>query len=135
MDITINRNDFSSSGIFGVMLNDQGVPIAVTLEHAYLNNDGTFSPKVPAGTYTCARGLHLLEGMKAPFETFEVTNVPGHTDILIHWGNWNNDSSGCFLVGQTRVGIMITKSLLTFGQFMQLQQGVDFFTLSVTDGT
>jgi hypothetical protein len=33
--------------------------------------------------------------------TFQILNVPGRTAILIHSGNFHNDTSGCFLPGGT----------------------------------
>lgn len=78
------------------------------------------------------RGMHQLAGMKAPFETFEVMSVPGHQGILLHVGNFNEDSSGCILLGKDRAGGMITQSTLTFEAFMKLQAGVNTFKLVVT---
>jgi hypothetical protein len=139
MDITIKRTTFEADGIFGIMADTTGKVLAVTLEHAYdsSNGDGTFIPKLPTGTYTCQRGQHQLAGMSQPFTTFEIMNVPGHTNILIHWGNFNKDSEGCVLIGET-IDIyiggshMITSSRITFENFMSLQSGVDSFTLVVS---
>jgi Family of unknown function (DUF5675) len=131
----IERTQFRADGIFGRMYNANGVPQAYTLEHAYENPDGTYSPKVPPGQYICVRGQHQLEGMSAPFTTFEVTDVPGHTNILIHFGNWNDDSAGCFLIGQAIIpsdkGQMITNSRATFDAFMSSMAGISEFMLTV----
>jgi hypothetical protein len=98
----------------------------VTLQHAYDNN----LPKLPSGVYTCVRGTHqLLHG--GPFETFEITGVPGHDKILIHPGNAESDSEGCVLVGASRVSNMITNSRITFEKFLALQDGCDSFQLTV----
>lgn len=126
MDLTLRRQSFTDQGVFGLLLNDQGDTIAVTLEHAYDR-----APKVPPGEYKCVRGLHRLEGMKEPFETFEVTGVPGHSNILLHVGNYQRDSHGCILVGTEILGEMITQSRVAFEKFMELQKGVDQFTLTV----
>lgn len=137
MNLTLKRNEALESGIFGVLLDDQGQQIAVTLEHAYDsgNGDGSYSPKTPVGTYTCVKGQHQLAHMTSPFETFEVTNVPGHTNILIHKGNYNDDSEGCILLGlavqNTDTGKMITSSAPTFNKFMALQHNVDEFILTI----
>ena len=34
--------------------------------------------------------------------TIELLNVPNFKDILIHWGNDDDDTSGCILVGETQ---------------------------------
>jgi len=107
----------------------------VTLEHAYPDSDGGFYPKIPAGEYICKRGIHQLEGMATPFETFEITNVKGQINILFHAGNFNNDSEGCVLVGEKlgkyTHGQMIVNSKATFNNFMRMQNGIDFFKLTV----
>lgn len=110
--------------------------LAVTLEHAYLIGE-KWQPKLPIGTYQCVRGIHQLEGMKDPFETFEVTNVPGHSGVLFHVGNYNRDSSGCILLGLAMLkedqGEMISGSKIAFGGFMNLLAPLDSFQLIVTE--
>jgi hypothetical protein len=73
--------------------------------------------------------------MNADFVTFEVQNVPGHTDILFHWGNWNKDSAGCILLGdgiaQSSQGQMVVDSKKTWEAFMATLTGVDSFELVV----
>lgn len=136
MNMTLRNTDYRDDGIYGELLDDQGAHFCYTLQHAYDsgNGDGSYSPKIPPGTYTCQRGQHQLAHMPAPFTTFEVLNVPGHTNILIHKGNYNDDSEGCILVGTTiNKGDtwMITASAPVFNKFMQLQSNNDTFTLTV----
>lgn len=132
------RNEFLPDGIFGVLQDESGNPLAVTLEHSYLLEDGSYAPKVGVGTYVCQRGMHQLAHMTLPFETFEITNVPDHTNILFHVGNYNQDSEGCVLLGQKMIqessGIhMITNSKIAFSEFMEHMEGLDQFTLEVSD--
>ena len=135
MDMKLNRLQDRSDGIFGQLLDDSGNVVAQTLEHAFINPDGSYSPKVPLGTYTCQRGSHQLESMSKPFITFQIMDVPNHTNILFHMGNWNKDSDGCILLGeaiaQSGQGQMITNSVATWKEFMQLQDGLDTFQLIV----
>ncbi len=125
-------------GIFGTLTDDKGTVLAVTLTHAYLQPDGTFKGKTPAGTYTCKRGNHRLHSMTHDFETFEIMNVPNHVNILFHWGNFNRDSDGCFLLGEHVVTSpvdkkqMITDSKKAFNAFMAGLVGVDEFELTVS---
>lgn len=131
MDLTLKRNQWLSTGIFGTLFDLNSNQIAVTLEHAYLQPNGLFEPKIPVGAYTCRRGMHQLFGMEYPFETFEITNVPGHLNILFHPGNYNQDSSGCVLLGQQATNNMITNSRNTFERFMDREEGEDVFILRV----
>jgi len=135
MDLKLVRDKFRQDGIFGTLFDSSGRKIAVTLEHAYVDLTG-WSPKVPEGQYLCIRGQHQLASMTQPFETFMILNVPGHTGILFHSGNYNCDSDGCILVGTDVTSIdgalAISSSRLAFLEFMDLQTGVDNFSLSVS---
>lgn len=139
MNLILNRTEYESDGIFGQLLDENNNIICVTLEHAYdsSNGDGSYAPKLPAGIYTCERGQHQLANMKAPFTTFEIMNVPGHTNILYHVGNYNKDSEGCVLLGQEISSFeghnVITHSKAAFQKFMELQENIDQFTLTVKD--
>ncbi len=75
--------------------------------------------------------MHRLHGMTEDFETFEIRGVPGHTGILFHWGNYNQDSDGCVLLGSARNGDMIVNSREEFANFMELQKGINNFELVV----
>jgi hypothetical protein len=135
MDLKLTRppGSFKSYGIFGFLSDMIDNLICVTLEHAYAgsNEPITFIPKLPPGVYTCVRGMHQLAGMNQPFETFEITGVPGHSGILFHVGNTNDDSECCVLLGTSVSGTMITFSRNAFNKFMALQAGVDSFALVV----
>jgi hypothetical protein len=122
MDLALKRTESSPDGIFGVLSDPTGKQVAVTLEHSFGDR-----PAITPGAYLCVRGSHILKGMDLPFETFEITNVPGHTGILFHVGNFNQDSSGCVLLGKSVVKNMITHSLVAFLNFMELQQGSTFW--------
>jgi len=130
VNCTLKRNEYRDDGIFGVLSDETGKVLFHTLEHSYSD-----APKIPAGVYICLRGQHLLAGAFAPIDTFEVQNVPGHTGILIHPGNYNEDSSGCILLGesiaQTSSCQMITSSREAFKQFMEMQGENITFTLTV----
>lgn len=134
MDLRLKRTSFEECGIFGVLSSQDGSCIvATTLEHAYAGSQEpvSFIPKVPPGVYKCVRGQHQLAHMTEPFETFEITDVPGHNHILFHVGNTNNDSEGCVLLGCARVSNSVVSSRTAFVNFMQLQHGIDEFSLVV----
>lgn len=122
-------------GIFGHLCTDDGSKFCWTLEHAYpsVSEPGKFYAKIPAGIFYCMRGMHLLAGASAPFETFEIVGVPGHTGLLFHPGNTNLDSQGCVLLGDKIQNYAILDSRNTFERFMKLKTGIDNFRLEVID--
>lgn len=126
MNITLRRTSFTVAGIFGNLFDDANNIVAVTLEHSF-----DLLPKVPDGVYSCRRGMHRLERMTHDFETFEITEVVGHTNILFHQGNFNADSNGCVLIGTEIASNAILDSRKAFEKFMALQSGVDTFQLVV----
>lgn len=134
MDLRLTRVEFRSDGVFSelkAVIAGEIEVVAHTVEHAYEDN----KPKIPDGKYTCVRGQHQLEH-GGPFITFMVSNVPGHSNILLHQGNWGQiDSDGCILLGegiaQSSQGQMVTQSKFAFDNFMKLQEGVDSFQLIV----
>lgn len=136
MDLILKRTNFREDGIFSELLGDEGQNLFITLEHSYPSNMGNYFPKIPDGSYECIRGMHRLIDMDHDFETFEITGVKGHYDILFHIGNFQDDSSGCVLVGgqikKTPTVWTIIDSRHSFDEFMELQTGVDKFTLIVT---
>jgi hypothetical protein len=133
MNLILNRVDANENGIFSYLQDSAANILFYTLEHAYLQPDGSYAPKLPNGNYTCVKGLHSLDHTPTPFEAFEVTNVPGHSGILFHVGNYNSDSDGCILLGTAIAGrdASITNSKLAFEKFMTLQVDNNQFTLTV----
>ena len=129
---------YRADGVFSE-LRQEDTLFCEALEHSYNQPDGTWLPKLPRGaTYRCVRGMHTLERYNKgdPFETFEITGVPGHTGILFHPGNLNSHSNGCVLLGMKREVTsdntwIITSSRDAFALFMTANTGVDSFDLEV----
>ena len=135
MDCTLQHSVIGGDGAFGTLFRqDIGTQIAVTLEHAYDDGGGGWFSKIPPGRYFCVLGHHPINGV-----TYEVTNVPGHTAMLFHVGNYEKDSAGCILLGEqideVNGRLMITKSRETFEKFMALQDGTPSFWLWVDQAT
>jgi hypothetical protein len=84
-EVVIVRLEKGPAGIFGEMIIDN-LPFAATLEHPTL--------AIPAGTYLCC----ITQSPKFG-EVYEITEVDGRTHILIHAGNFKEDTSGCVLLG------------------------------------
>lgn len=128
---TLKRDLFRDDGIISTLSDKDGNIVAHTLEHSYDK-----LPKIPNGVWKCQRGNHRLHNMTEDFSTFEVMNIPGHDNILFHWGNYNKDSDGCILMGNKAVesnGVeMVTSSKDTFAKFMASLDGVDEFVLTVS---
>lgn len=136
MDLVLKRTHSLEYGIFGILYDSNVKKIAVTIEHAYSGASfGEWKSKIPLGTYVCKRSEHHLRAQPNPFETFEVTGIKGHSGIVFHVGNRNNDSEGCILIGTGFDNLecprAITSSRLAFSMFMVLQDGDDSFKLRV----
>lgn len=93
MDVVIDRVATNKDGTFGVLKID-GVPLCVTLEETWLNNQKRISC-VPAGKYK----VTAYSGTKYK-NVFILHDVPNRDAILIHWGNTNDNTAGCILLGQ-----------------------------------
>lgn len=136
MNCTLTRIQSGPDGVFGILTNDtDNSQVAVTLEHAFADH-GTFTPKIPAGVYTC----HLYDSPHFGRKVWMLDNVPGHDHVEIHIGNFNKDSDGCILLGRRMIAdpddagqSMITSSGNTFNKFMDLQNKVSEFQITVKD--
>ena len=96
MAVTITRSPSTASGTFGILAVD-GPPACVTCELPSLDNAPDISC-IPPGTYHCVRHI----SPKFPLgNTWEVTNVPGRSGILIHAANDIADLEGCIAVGDS----------------------------------
>lgn len=84
-NFTLYRQSQDQDGTFGE-LHDSDGELCVTLE---------LSNPIPAGVYICAP--HSGNEWK---NVWEILKVSGHTDILIHAGNFLKDTKGCVLVGK-----------------------------------
>lgn len=114
---------------YGVLLREDGIPFALTLERPWLGNQKSVSC-IPSGQYKAKRHVSPKFG-----ETFWVQDVPGRSEILFHKGNIDDDSHGCILVGEQFNKVKgedgITASKEGFEEFMRLLEGMDEFTLEI----
>jgi hypothetical protein len=114
---------------FGVLLRDDGIPFALTLERPWLSNMQGRSC-IPEGRYIAKRHVSLKFG-----ETFWLQDVPGRSEILFHKGNLADDSHGCILVGERfdpvngQDGIVASKD--GFEEFMRLNAGKDEIVVTI----
>lgn len=133
MEIDLGLVAERKDGIFYVVLLD-GIKLCWALTHAYPALDGKgWEPKTPDGEYIAKRGTHTLHN-GVPFETFEITGVPGHSGILFHKGNFNRDSEGCYLLGEldtSNAAWDVLSSGIAFGKFMTALEGFDNVALRI----
>lgn len=113
-DIEVRRTSETSNSVAGELwLN--GSLFCYTLEPSRDNPVHTGHPCIPAGAYSAiiSHSPHLN------YDTPELQNVPGRSDIRIHIGNYPKDSLGCILVGGAgNVPDFIGQSRLTFESLM-----------------
>jgi len=91
---TLKRVVYNQHGTFGVLIDDEGIPFALTLENPWEDNRRNISC-IPANQYVCKRVLSPKFG-----DTFEITNVEDRSHILFHKGNTSKDTNGCILIGE-----------------------------------
>ncbi len=87
---------------------------------------------IPAQQYDCRR----YSSARYP-DTFQVMDVPGRFNVLIHAGNTDDDTAGCILLGETlgkfRDGRAILNSGATFRRFMALLAEHDELSLTIRE--
>lgn len=69
------------------------------LERPWVNNTKSISC-IPEGKYIVNK--HYSPTFK---ECFRIVDVPGRSEILIHHGNYVNDTKGCILVGMNHIDL------------------------------
>lgn len=92
MLLTLNRVLYRPDCTLGVM-SCEGTPLCLTLEDAWNFNASNVSC-IPPRMYN----VQKYTSKRFP-DTFEITNVPGRSYILIHAGNTELDTEGCVLLG------------------------------------
>lgn len=128
--VEIIRLEESDQGTFGVLKIDKAV-FCVTLEQNDEENRANES-SIPAQQYICRR----IDSPKYG-ETFEILNVPGRSDILIHSGNFINNTKGCVLLGTSYGQIYGQRAVISsdkaFYRFMEELKDEDSFHLTIRE--
>jgi hypothetical protein len=123
--LEIIRLEEGTYGTFGILKVQKRVTM-FTLEPNDQENR-TNASSIPAQQYICKARTSPRFG-----DTFEIENVPGRSNIIFHWGNWEKDTDGCILLGRgllkNRTGI--AKSRVAHRAFMELLRG--YITLNLT---
>jgi len=75
---------------------------------------------IPKGTYRVQMMMSPHFGVVLP----HIMDVPGRSDILIHWGNTVADSHGCVLAGVKVNSTEIKNSRVTVGTLVEWIEGL-----------
>lgn len=127
--LTIKRVSYLPEGTFGVIMQDN-VPFALTGELPWLDNLPQKSC-IPCGKYICKRVNSPKFG-----DTFEITGVPGRSNILFHKLTIpKKDSKGCVGIGEEFGMIGMSVAILAsgkgYGEFMDRMKDVSGFELEI----
>lgn len=99
----------STNGLLFDITDNKRKFICYTLEDEHRDKKIKHETRIPQGTYQIK--LRTWGGFHSKYSRrfanihigmLEITDVPGFTDILIHGGNTDEDTSGCLLVGNTQ---------------------------------
>lgn len=120
-NIFIKRIDSSDAGVFGQLTLDWNDWQGVTLER--------MAVEIPTGTYGLEWHVSKhLNGATVP----QLIGVSNRTNILLHWGNTENCSDGCILIGSQRDGEAIDSTQTACKQLFALINSVGIDTCQLT---
>jgi hypothetical protein len=130
-NVRINRVASNpKEGTFGALTLD-GQPICLTLE-AYSRDNTINVSCVNSGQYICKRINSPKYG-----DVFEVTNIQNRTNVLFHWGNWDDDTKGCILLGEEYIVLdnrwAVGSSKKAFNEFMKKLKDESEFILTISE--
>lgn len=129
MQFELIRVSMLESGTFGVLL-DEELPFCLTIERPWLMNERNISC-IPAGDYVCRRVNSPKFG-----NTFEVTDVPGRSEILFHKGNVVDDTHGCIVLGEQYELLSgkpaVVASGKAFEEFLSRTESIEIFSFRIS---
>jgi len=120
MNLLLVRDLLSADSTEGILYVD-GTQECYTLELPV--KDGLPGSAIPPGNYPVILALSpKFSVINDPWvkqyadEIPHLQNIPGRSNILIHWGNDPSDTEGCILVGQSRGENFVGSSRAAFEQ-------------------
>lgn len=115
------------NGCFGMLLDQDGVPICLTLERTFEAG----YPIIPNGVFKCVKRRFNKGG----YDTFEVTGIANHSLLLFHKANLEIELNGCIALAITIGELKDTPAVLSsaqgFDRFWQIVRDLDEFELEV----
>ena len=112
MKLRVVRDTFTEKSTTGELYID-GQPHMWTLELP--DKNGLPGSCIPQGIYPVVAYLSPKFGRTMPL----LQNVPGRSEIEMHWGNTAEDTNGCILLGRTRDTDYIGESRMAFDSFWE----------------
>jgi len=117
MELTLKRTTLTNSSTIGELAID-GVYECKTLEDVVREVEGQpvsewkvpGQTAIPRGRYQVVLDWSNRFGRTMP----HLLSVPGFDGVRIHWGNTDEDTEGCILVGRTQSENFIGESRLAF---------------------
>lgn len=130
MKAELKRTSYNEDGTFGMLYIDDEF-LCYTMEPEDKGNKKNISC-IPLGEYVCKRIRSHKFG-----NTFEVTDVPNRSAILIHSGNTEDDTRGCLILGdvvgldenKNKIGVFGSKK--AFKKFFEKTIEVNEFNLNI----
>lgn len=112
---TLNRLEHDGRATRGELLGPDGARLCHTLEDRYRAEKVKGSTRIPAGVHALemkapgtsrfdAKAARILHARGQDYDGMvRLRDVPDFSEILIHWGNYDQDTEGCLLVGLTKM--------------------------------
>lgn len=128
--IRLSSNSKQTLGVLQFFKNDSRIFECKTMELPWIQNARNISC-IPEGKYVVKKHVSPRFG-----KSFYVQNVKDRSEILIHKGNYNRDTQGCILPGNTFTDIDgdgskdVTSSAVTIKKLLKIAPSE--FTLNVT---
>lgn len=123
MDLLLERYHATRDICLGRIYGPSMERLFYTLEPGW-NNNARNKSCIPFGEYKVEPWLSKKFG-----RCLKVLNVPGREAILIHAGNYREDTKGCILIGTTALDEAVYNSRAAMRQILKLQTSA--FNLTV----
>lgn len=114
----LTRTLYDPKAIFGMLFDDEGNQLCLTLELPWNDNDPDTSC-IPKGEYQFIRH----DSPKFP-HTWQIVGVPDRDGILIHNGNTEDDTHGCIIVGDSMGKIDGLPAVLNSVKTLDMLRGI-----------
>ena len=123
------REEYTNRSTIGRLYIDEE-EYCFTLENPYLGNNRNVSC-IPTGVYRWRKRLDAQSKYK--YEHLHIYNVPNRNWILVHIGNFPQDTLGCILPGRTKGEDAVLSSKPAFDGLMHRLKGVDEGLIKISD--
>lgn len=126
--LTLKRTDYTDKHVMGELYIGLD-KLGYTLEPPWKNNHPDISC-IPEGDYKLA----FRTTGKFANRSYEIMNVPGRENILIHVGNFPKDTHGCPLLGREKARGCVNESRYAMEGMLRTLEKDKEYTIRVIDG-